>query len=461
MHKRLRLLSVLALFAVSARLSCAESLTFSLSNVLSGPFTGPWMFAMSEQPFIMSSNPAENIFAYSMIIYNTSTANSYPSPYGPLHFPVTTSVCTREDSSVVTGTTGLDFRFGWHTGTMPYVADFFLAAFQHRNTVNPAAPWHTLWQSGDFREYAGGTCDVCSNGVVKLRLKNCVFEMEVPYPGKAGNGGPIRASGWGMIDTNQSDAAWAHAFDSGNGRVNIAFESFSSVVQGYYGLFNALLTIAPSPYASSVVVTNVPSSGSNRVDCSEAGVVLDVTTNAPGGADANLRGLIVQRDRQDPTDSLPGKIYYVPNMDCWHIQSSLNSFDMNVRFDVSNMSAAVVSRLVAFGRDSAKQFTNTSPWTLLGPLQFSAPNTVVLTNVTRSGQFVLAATYDLSAVAFTPESLALTWGEVQHATNYWVYGSTNLAMPFAQWTREGATGTSRSFMITNSPSRFFRVEADR
>lgn len=464
MHKKIGFLVVLTLLAVGTRLSRADSMTFTVSNVLSGPFSGPWMFSTSrtESPFVWSSIEAENIFAYTKIIYNSSSTNRYVSPYGGYWtYPVTTSVCTYEDSSVVNGTAGLEFRFGWYNRTMPFVGDFTLAAFQHRNVVNPAAPWNTIGQAGDFREYAGGTCDVCSNGVVKLRLKHCVYEMEVPYPGPPGNGGSIHASGWGLIDTNQSDAAWVRAFDTGNGRVNIVFESFSPVVQGYYGVFNASLTILPSSYASSVVVTNVPTSGSNRVDCLSAGVILDVKTSAPGGAAANLRDIIVQKDMLDQTVSLPSPIYYVPGKDRFHIQSSLASFDMNISFDVSSINTSVVSRLVAFKRDSTKQFANPSPWILLGPPLFAGPSTVVLTNVTRSSEFVLAATFDLQAVSLANQEFALTWGEVDHATNYWVYGSTNLSLPFAQWTREGSAGASRSITITNSSSRFFRIEADR
>lgn len=409
----------------------ADSLTFNVQNILAAPAAGAWMLNINGNPFQESDYYADNPqYAYAKLGF--LEGNPIPSLNIFTNQITSTSVFIRADSPLVHSNSDMRIQFGRFT--YPDLLEgpdiFRLTGFSHRNMVRPGDPWNILHEAGDFREYSGGACDILMDGQLQLRATNCVFEQLVPYPAPFGPGTPATASGWGTIDTQNSDPAWVQAFGKGMGKLNFVFQSQSAVLQLEYGLYTVDLMINPPEYVSHMVA--MPITDNQWHSFAACGMGVQVVANTVNPASQLASVISIQSDETDLTSTLSNRFLYLPLKRTWHVENNCVSTLLNLAFDTTGLSAGVVSRLRVLERNTLKQFTNSQPWTLLTNTLTIVSNTVVLSNLTNGGQFLLAADFTSRILSVAPGSVELGWDEVAGASSYTVF-TGDLPAPTAQW----------------------------
>ncbi len=286
----LLLLLHLTLFAV-------DPIKFHFNDLEYGPAFGPLMF--------------QDVHAYTDLNYTASTS----------------SVCLSEN---------LDFLNGVN-GVTVFIDNGYLDSFFNINTVNPNGNPFALGQSGDRRIYAEAVGDIKVNGVPVLKANNIFIIMDVCYPQPFGTGDEEFGEGWGTIIPDESDPDWVNYFDqNGTGQIHFKFSSFSSVVQGYYGIYDCDVVVEPSQFrrelaAEHIIYLNQDYTFNNT----------GITMNFINLEDFHHElyssdRFTVQKIEALPLGVLPDGINRITH-NYWEIGTSANTYQATVSFDLTTI----------------------------------------------------------------------------------------------------------------------------
>ena len=302
---------------------------------------GPWMFDQDLSPYVHNLNPDMGVYAYQSLVWNPDgVGNGSPGSGGSGQASFGT--CTAVNSNVQATPVGVTVEFN----------NFQLTLIQKVN-------WAIWGQSGDHRDYTGGTGTIKVGGVVKLKLINCRITNDVSWPAPLGPGGAtgsVAGSGWGTIDRANSDDAWEAEFDNGNGQVEFVFTSFSSVVQSAYGAYASHLIVRSAAHQEDIEVLHVIDVGPLAFPAT--GVSLDVLSFTRGGLNHDLDFVQVTRVAADPGGAPPAGFARIVPDQYWQIGNTLDALSADVTFDVSEITGVPhLAALTLLRRDKTG-----SPW---------------------------------------------------------------------------------------------------
>lgn len=329
MKSTIRTIALLSLVICSFNLFAQPSVSFDISNLQAGPAYGPWMVESNFPFFVDDGNPFNGNYAYNRLDFNTGGTGDPVLCTGS--GVVTTSSCSAENLTVLDGTNNVTVEL--------YAFD--LAQFNHINTVNPNSPWSTLGQAGDERTYTNGWGVIKVNGVVKLRANNCRIYYRNYYPAPIGQGNQSIGYGWGVIDEANSDPAWVTEMNPyGTGQLRFTFSSLSPIIQLCYGTYNAGLTIQPSTHKENLSSKSLSTQGGSineTVGFDSSDASMRFTSAAWGGPLNDQKSVMLNNVKQKPAGDLPDSITNISNF-YWQAGTSLNSFNVNITFDISDLS---------------------------------------------------------------------------------------------------------------------------
>lgn len=415
------LLAALILLSIAALSAQAAPISFDVNNVechVPGPPSStPWMFDADcpEFPWIADGNP----FTYSMNswyqFHNFAYYNFYSpaTPWDPA-FPYSSS-CTAENLDFVEGTEGFDIDF----------SQFVLAAFQHINTVNPAAAWNTWGQAGDLRTYTNGECLVYHNDVVVMTVTDCVLRVKVQYPneaqmrevlgtnhwtGNVGTGLGSEVTGWGTVDLLNTDPAWAAIFadpEVGN-RIDFTMSSVDNTVQYQYGYFSFDLDLAAAEQAVDQIQDNIPAAG--FFDFPLVDVGFDFHTVDLGGPLDDLDDLLIFLIDDIPAGIFPAEILSI-HPRYWQFGTTLEAFSADITFNVGSFGDSPFWQVLRRGDTE-------DSWQIWNDITILDAGRIRANNVTAFSQWAIGSTLDhtlpvvlssFTAVATAENVVKLSW----------------------------------------------------
>ncbi|MCB5251512.1 MAG: T9SS type A sorting domain-containing protein [Candidatus Cloacimonetes bacterium] len=415
------LLAALILLTNAALTAQAAPISFEVINVESHipdpPPSTPWMFDTDDPGFPWKDDG--NPFTYSAIIdypyHNYAYYNFYSpaTPWNPA-FPYSSS-CTAENLDFVDGTAGFGIDF----------SEFELAAFQHINTVNPAAPWNTMGQAGDLRTYTNGECLVYHNNVVVMTVTDCVLRVKVHYPDVAqmhamigaafwnndvGTGQASEVTGWGTVDLLNTDPAWAAFFadpEVGN-RIDFTMSSVDNIIQGRYGYYSFDLDLAAAEQAVDQIQANIPAAG--LFDFPFVDVGFDFHSVNLGGPLDDLDDLLIFLIEDSPAGIFPAETRSIyPRY--WQFGTTLEAFSADVTFTVDGFGDPLSWQILRRGDTE-------DSWQTWNDITIPAPGRIRAHNVTAFSQWAIGSTLDdtlpvvlssFTAVSTAENVVRLSW----------------------------------------------------
>ncbi len=277
---------------------------------------GPWMYdAYDATPYIHDFNPDRGVYAYAAIVWNTPPlGDGFVDGSGHASF----GTCTAENTAVQAGTAGVTVEF----------SDFVLAGLQKIN-------WGQLGQSMDRRNYTGGTGTIRVDGVNKLTVTDARITMDVNWTPPAGNDSGVTGSGWGTIDPINSDPVWVAEFDNGNGQVEFIFDSFSPVVQNYWGYYETLLTVKGAPHIEAL--NHLPVIQPGILEFPDSHIILDIDSFANGGLNGDQNMFFASRRLVNPGGLAPAGIQNVLPVCYWELATVLDAIETDIIFGLDGL----------------------------------------------------------------------------------------------------------------------------
>ena len=373
-------LLLLTLLCITASLLISQSIEFNVTNLKASPAEGPWMFNTDDpgyptsadlNAYIFHDNGAAN-WAYLNFDWNT----------GGEH--LSSSSCTAEDTELGIELDNIKLK----------IYGFTLAGFDHMNTNNPDAEWNQTvgadaYHAGDKRIYVNGVGEIYEGEMIpanlKLKVINCKLTVDVPYPTESemenilanngvpnidwinnvGSGAEVAASGWGTMDLDNSNQAWYDEFNQGevDGQVKFSFATFEPVIQGDPGFYNFQIKVEPAPFirrildvdvADGLVVGEHINIDMNNIadDNLDLDVFFDIIDNQPGGPTDELDDIMATQYYVNPGGNFGTGIESIYDQ-YWHLSTTLNTFDINVIFDLEDIvGLGAQSRLGIFRRET-------------------------------------------------------------------------------------------------------------
>ncbi len=452
----------------------ASSITIALEGTATQD-GGTWMFNSWPPPDYLNywSSTPNRVSAYQNLNFLHGHRHWVSRTGYEFTAPATQSYMVSEDTNILTSADQVKFTFGENNG---FGGNFFLANFQHINTVNPQMPWDILGQAGDYRIYTGGICSLMVRNTAggyesAMRLTNCYFDMTVPYPSPVGSGAPMAASGWGQIDLANSWPSWINEFNNGNNQVEFDFTSMSPVVQDNWGFYNNTLIIRSSTRDMVVDIVQ-PTPGIFHYDRVEiVDLILDINYNGFSNPTIPV-SYFLNRINETPPGYFPPFIDNVFNSWYWSVGTNADTFSVDVTFDLAD----VVGIQNPANLVIANKLVNSENWNIYTPVIVSTnPLRIKLPNRTQLGHFAIASiggnTFNLlppalSNITVTQDvgqsTVTINWQDVPDANFYKVYAS-DTAESSGIWTEmatvPGGTNTWSGTVPENK--KFFRVTSIR
>ncbi|MCC7431048.1 T9SS type A sorting domain-containing protein [bacterium] len=245
--------------------------------------------------------------------YYAYTSLYWKYDVGPFGEAPTSSSCTSENLSVISGTGGI---------TM-VVTGYSLTSF-------------TNFGTGDHRIYSGGTATIYNLGVPVLVLTDLVNELTVSYPAPIGTGNFVAGFGQGSINVGASNASWVSELDPfSTGLIDFTYSSVSPVAQNSIGYYDVDLVVSPVTVQRNFISAQLASGNNEDVDMS--GVGLDFHFNSAtfgGGGSGNdqVFGMVIN---EDAGGTLPPGIASINTNYFWNLGTTVQTFNCNVIFDTS------------------------------------------------------------------------------------------------------------------------------
>ncbi len=397
-------------------IASAQSITFNVQDLEAGPADANWMFGTDDiafptddgNPFTYSGNvPVEN-FAYRNFTWKEGQSSG---------------TCSEENLSVLAGTANVTLK----------LYGFSLKSFHHINTENSNNNWNISGQAGDERVYAGGTGEIYVDGSLKLKVTNCRLSVSVCYPTAAqmnlidgvagflndvGSGAASTGSGWGVIDTDNSDAAWVSEFDPhGTGQIDFDISTISAVIQGTYGYYDFDILVKPAPYQELMNFAAV--AGTGELSLPESSVAFNLSAYTAGTG--SMQDLFANRIMTNSGGALPAEISTIYEGCYWQLGTTCGTFNTSVTFDISDISGiSDPSKLRILKRNN-----ETADWEIYGSYTLVDPTHIRADNVTSFSEFAISSVdsnpLPVELVSFTAErknsSVLLKWNTAGETNN--------------------------------------------
>ncbi|MDD2544633.1 MAG: T9SS type A sorting domain-containing protein, partial [Candidatus Cloacimonetes bacterium] len=385
-----------ALIILSANFLRAQdaSISFDVNNVeCHVPDGTPWMFDADDPMFPLQDDG--NPFTYSNIALYQLHNHAYYDFYTPISpwdaaFPYSSS-CTAENLDFVEGTAGFEIRFD----------DYELRAFEHINAVNPGLAWNTLGQAGDSRTYVNGISNIYHNEVLVLSVKDCVIDVQVHYPdadqmrqvlgtahwqNDVGSGQGTFASGWGIVDVENSDPQWVAVFADPNvgNRVNFTMTSVNNTVQNEYGYFSFDLDIATADHAvqqaiDAILIPEV-------IEFIPIDMTLDFHTVDLGGPNNDLGDLLIFMVEESPDGNFPEEIESLYRQ-YWQLGTTLEAFSTDITFTVDGFGDSSFWQVLRRGEGEGS-------WQIWNDITILDANRIRANNVNAFSDWAIGSTSD-------------------------------------------------------------------
>lgn len=395
-QKNQLIFTLAALIILSANFLRAQdaSISFDVNNVeCHVPDGTPWMFD-SDDPGYPNKRDG-NPFTYSDVWGYQHHNHAYYNFYSPTvpwdpPFPYSSS-CTAENLDFIEGTSGFDIRFD----------QFELVSFQHVNAMNPGAAWNTLGEAGDKRIYINGISNIYHNGSLVLSVKDCVIEVLVHYPNAeqmrqflgtvhwqndVGSGQPTQASGWGIVDVENSDPDWVAVFADPNvgNRVDFIMTSMNNTAQYEYGYFSFDLEILPAAHAIQQAVEEVLLPG--PVDFDPLDVEFVFYTLDPGGPGNDLGDLLLLLVEESPDGVFPEETQAIYGQ-YWQLGTTLEAFSTDITFTVDGFGDSSFWQVLRRGEGEGS-------WQIWNDITILDANRIRANNVNAFSDWAIGSTSD-------------------------------------------------------------------
>ncbi|MFH0736775.1 MAG: T9SS type A sorting domain-containing protein [bacterium] len=421
--KNLRyLIILLVVYLTYSTFLQAQSISFHVDDLMAGPANCNWMFQSDDDPNFRvgdgnpftsnNTNPDWNNYAYREFTWNDTKPTS--------------ALCTDEDILVLNGTGGVTLK----------LYGFLLKAFHHINTVDANANWDILGQAGDERIYADGIGEIYKDDVLKLKVINCRLSVSTPYPTSAqmntllfpgafndnvGTGLAVTGAGWGVIDGANSVDEWENAIDPGHtGQIEFQLSTISAVIQDNYGYFDFDITVVPAGFIENMNFDDIPPIESSIVNLPASDVSFDFVAGTLDNG--SLQTVVANQRITNPGGTAPDGISAISPQMYWQIGTTLQSFDVDVTFDISDLTGVSnPSKLRILKRNNSS-----ANWAIWSDFSLVNSTTIRANNVTSFSEFGIGSTSEnplpVELVSFTGiftnNKVKLNWSTATEINNY-------------------------------------------
>jgi hypothetical protein len=443
--------------------------TFSVDNLEGNDRTGNWVYDADGAS--MPSHDANPL---------TFGASS-PHFYAEKVVENGTLICTAENVALAANPAEITIHFN----------TFELVSFTRINTTDPALPWNVLGQAGDRRVYSNANGYIALNGVPKLYMKNATFVITTPYPtqaqirtwatwfpplgawvGSIGSGAPQTGYGFGDVDQDISDPAWAALFAASNFKIDLAMVGITSVVLPTQGLFDFDLEISPAVIQQE---TDNDETNTGSLGFPAQNVVVEVTSSVPGGAAGDMNSVYINEIQQTPTGALPVGLSFATTK-YWLLGSTYDSFNLRITF---SLSSADFAKGPGDWRILFRPY-HTAPWIVWTDYTLLDSAHIRANNITQQGEFAIASPLDetlpvemssFTAYVNSDNLASLKWVTASETAmqGFLVYANTaaslNTALQLtpnvipAQNSSSGASYSFTAVDITAAGTYYFWLEA--
>ncbi|MFH1194857.1 MAG: T9SS type A sorting domain-containing protein [bacterium] len=332
-------LILISLIIFQSKTAAQPDITFHVNDLLAGPAECNWMFDSDDNPNLITDDGSPFTYGVSDDYHNFA--------YRTFTWVAGTSsgACTNENTLVINDVGGITLK----------LYNFSLNGFNHFNTINANNNWAIHGQAGDERMYVGGIGEIWDGVNLVLRATNCRLSVSTPYPTAVqmnsifgagafthdvGSGEAVTGSGWGVIDRANSVDAWENEFDPHNtGQLDFDISTISAVIQGTYGNFDFDIKVKPTLFIENLGFANViiakMSKLNSTVDIPGSDVSYNIISSTSGHG--GMRTVLANQIMTDPGGSAPSGIDKICTQLYWQLGTTLESFTMNVTFDISDI----------------------------------------------------------------------------------------------------------------------------
>lgn len=344
---------------------------------------------------------------------------------------LSSSTCTAENTYVLSGTTGVTIE----------IDDLQLTSLQKRN-------WGVLGQSGDRRDYTGGTAEIKVSGTPMLTVIDVRLTSDVNWPAPAGPGYSAVGSGWGTIDVEHSHPDWINEFDNGSGQVKFSF-TMTGTPSHCWDAYNVHLTIQGADHEEVTVSHDIH--GPGYYDFSPTGVSLNVTSIAVCDEEYNLNSFTVIQVMDfggTPPDGIDHFITYC----YWELGTVLCSINTSATFDFSGIPEA--TEVDPYDIRILKRTDPTKNWEIYPDYTLVDSTHIRANNLTSFSQFALGIVRKTVSIPIWPtnaasvtrsQSFTLTVGgaicddgcNIQYRADWGDGSYSDWTLPVASWPNSG------------------------